>query len=371
MASLRPQARYPNRPIKNILILEYLAGEATGAMYVTARMDDDETAMTRFVDISGQSDFGWIARQVAKRAYGFSMPGRTISADEIDDYLVDGTYVIIVRYITRKWCNILAQNADRLAGVAFLLDDLYDEILTDRTVPWRHKLEMLYLYFQHVRKLSKLCSELWVSTPKLLDHYRAPGVRLVEASFIPPVTLQRKDPLVIFYHCDIANHQAEVEWLVAIVRKVQELHAGTIFEISGDQRVAQEYRTIDRVRIVNRVSWSSYLAYASTGHFDIGLAPLLDTKFNQGRSTAKFFDITRTGAAGIYSNVPPYRDTIRNGIDGLLVDNKPDHWISAISQLVDDADRRKSIANAAGETCQAHVSVEKGLVRFIDDGRPG
>ncbi|MGK3539499.1 hypothetical protein ACSLOP_30130, partial [Escherichia coli] len=47
--------------------------------------------------------------------------------------------------------------------------------------------------------------------------------------------------------------------------------------------------------------------HSAKGNFsqqaDIGLAPLLMSKFNAARGGVKFYDFVRMGAAGIYSNV--------------------------------------------------------------------
>ena len=47
----------------------------------------------------------------------------------------------------------------------------------------------------------------------------------------------------------------------------------------------------------------------------------------------KFYDYARMGAAGIYTDVEPYRGFVRDGVDGLLLPNEPARWIDAIAGL--------------------------------------
>jgi hypothetical protein len=82
--------------------------------------------------------------------------------------------------------------------------------------------------------------------------------------------------------------------------------------------------------------WENYLTFTASQPADIGLAPLLPGAFNAARGAVKFYDYARMGAAGIYTDVEPYRGFVRNGVDGLLLPNEPQRWIDAIAALAQD-----------------------------------
>ena len=69
--------------------------------------------------------------------------------------------------------------------------------------------------------------------------------------------------------------------------------------------------------------------------------------FNAARGPTKFYDYARMGAAGLYSDVAPYRGFVRDGVDGLLLDNDPERWAEAILALALDAEKRAGLAAAA------------------------
>jgi hypothetical protein len=52
-------------------------------------------------------------------------------------------------------------------------------------------------------------------------------------------------------------------------------------------------------------------------------------------------------AEQIYTDVEPYRGFIRNGIDGVLLDNDPGLWARTIMELAADTPRRRQMAAAA------------------------
>ena len=80
---------------------------------------------------------------------------------------------------------------------------------------------------------------------------------------------------------------------------------------------------------------------------DIVLNPIIKSKFNNYRSPTKFFDTTRLGAVGIYSNSEPFSNFINDNYDGILLDNNIDLWISNISYLIDNNEERKRIFSNA------------------------
>ena len=74
---------------------------------------------------------------------------------------------------------------------------------------------------------------------------------------------------------------------------------------------------------------------------DIVLNPILNSKFNSFRSSTKFFDTTRLGAVGIYSENSPYSRFIKDNYDGLLLDNNINLWCQNIYYLLDNPKKRK------------------------------
>ncbi|MFC3799809.1 glycosyltransferase [Cohnella sp. GCM10012308] len=97
--------------------------------------------------------------------------------------------------------------------------------------------------------------------------------------------------------------------------------------------------------------------------WDIGLAPLPETEFHACKYFNKFLEYGAIEAAGIYSNVDPYRFVIRHNTNGLLINNDPDSWIKGISKLIEDEELRNKIKRNAFEQLNSaftseHIAIE-------------
>ena len=108
--------------------------------------------------------------------------------------------------------------------------------------------------------------------------------------------------------------------------------------------------------------------------WDIALAPLRDTPFNRAKSDIKFLDYAALGAAGIYSHLPVYAETVRHGETGLLAANDAQSWAAAIQTLIEQPDlrvelaanarrylfRERILAHRAGEWADALEAIGQG-----------
>jgi hypothetical protein len=102
------------------------------------------------------------------------------------------------------------------------------------------------------------------------------------------------------------------------------------------------------------MSWPDYQDYLASVRYQVGLAPLLDTPYNRARSHTKLYQITRAGAAGVFSNVIPYSAKIIDGQTGVLSENHRYQWVRTIVSLLRDPSRRKTIHDNARAWCQEH-----------------
>ena len=75
----------------------------------------------------------------------------------------------------------------------------------------------------------------------------------------------------------------------------------------------------------------------------IGIIPLDDTLFSSCKSAIKFWHYTACGISTIASNVKPYSNTIQNSITGILVDNEPELWCSAIAEMISNYKKRQQM----------------------------
>lgn len=260
------------------------------------------------------------------------------------DALPAGSFVVIVRYLNSAWADYLRRHQQQLSGVAYFMDDDLPAARGAAELPLRYRYKIHRLFHRQRAALAALCSEIWVSTPQLAEKYAA-----VHPLLLPPAPLvpsETAQPLVYFYHGS-ASHQAELRWLRDIVAAVQEDDPRLTFIAVGDKTVRRLYASLPRTLVLHPMEWETYRDSLPALNHHIGLAPLRPGQFNGGRSTTRFFDFTRLGAAGVYADTPPYAGFIRHGQDGLLLPDSDEAWHRAILELAASPPLRAALASNA------------------------
>lgn len=255
--------------------------------------------------------------------------------------------VVFVRYVSKVWQRWIRQHQTQVQRLIYFMDDDLFDLSAFSGLPWRYRYKLARLAYSRRKWLQQSQAELWVSTPFLQQKYLAWQPRLVQAC-LPPA---RGQQLTLFYHGS-ASHQQEIEWLLPVVEEVFRAEQQLSFEIIGGAEVNALYRRLDRVHVLHPMSWPAYQALLARGQRDIGLAPLLAGRFNQARSYTKFFDITRAGAVGLYSEGSIYQQVVQHDDNGLLLPNEPQRWADAIVDLVRQPERRQRLQQQAVESCQ-------------------
>ena len=87
--------------------------------------------------------------------------------------------------------------------------------------------------------------------------------------------------------------------------------------------------------------------------WDVAIAPLEDDAFTSCKSDLKYLDYGALGIPGVFSDVRPYRDTVRHGETGLLAANDEKAWADALEEIVGDAALRARLAGAPAPKCTA------------------
>jgi glycosyltransferase involved in cell wall biosynthesis len=95
------------------------------------------------------------------------------------------------------------------------------------------------------------------------------------------------------------------------------------------------------------VEYTRFLPWFTQQHWDIALAPLIDSRFTRCKSDIKFLDYSALGAAGIYSRVPAYESSVRHLETGWVTDNTIEAWQRALEELISSNDLRRDLAQRA------------------------
>jgi glycosyltransferase involved in cell wall biosynthesis len=112
-------------------------------------------------------------------------------------------------------------------------------------------------------------------------------------------------------------------------------------------------------------SWVDVLEYyncLTAMDFDIGIAPLEDTPYNNSKSPLKFIEYGMLGIPGVYSPTPPY-DTVEHLETGLKPKkNRYREWYRWLEYLIENPDERVRI----GMNARNHVLEHNEGYKMID-----
>ncbi|WP_444932171.1 glycosyltransferase family 1 protein [Microbulbifer sp. SSSA002] len=252
---------------------------------------------------------------------------------------IKNTKFIFVRYIPRKWQSLIDKNGAKIPEVYFFIDDDLFDWQAFLTMPIRYQTKIIRYSWSKQSWLKSIGAKLLVSTPYLQGKYTDWNPELLHAKSLK---IERDNSLSIFYHGS-ASHLDDIRWLKPIVSEVLKQNSRLTFEVIGGSGVNRLFNDIPRVQVLHPMKWPTYISLLKKPGRSIGLAPLLDKPFNRARSHTKFFDITQSGAVGIYAAGDIYGRIVRHLENGLLLPMKPSLWIDGILQLAEDEALRENL----------------------------
>jgi len=94
---------------------------------------------------------------------------------------------------------------------------------------------------------------------------------------------------------------------------------------------------------------------------DIGLAPLLENRFNSSKSAVKFYEYATVGAATLASKVTPYKQEV-----GYCAKNTTKDWIKKLERLIVDEPFRKKLAEKQGKWVKENRDINKVVDKWVD-----
>lgn len=146
------------------------------------------------------------------------------------------------------------------------------------------------------------------------------------------------------------------ELLGDVLRQVKREHGRNVdFVFCGaEPRVAAD---VGARRFGFEPDFASWRRRALDLRVAVGLAPLPEGDFQRFKYWNKYLEYGSLGIAGVYSDVPPHADVVRNGATGILCANEPAAWQAALDRLVAEPALRQRIGHAAYLDVEARFAV--------------
>jgi len=252
----------------------------------------------------------------------------------------EGSVVVIVRYTNARLISYLKEHRSKIKHLIYFMDDGLWDLKALFSLPPLYAWRLFKKAYIWKKSLLELGARLWVSTEYLAKKYSQYSPRVV---YPYPVGLENPEPSrsthkVVFYH-GTSSHKKEIKWLVELYRELssEELFLEAVLE----EKHFKNFRGVRNLLAPRPMDWRTYLTFSSLKYRTLGLVPLFDEEFNRGRSWVKFYDITRSGAVGIYSEHAPYANLIKEFRAGEVLPMDALLWKERIGELLSEDRRRK------------------------------
>ena len=258
--------------------------------------------------------------------------------------------IILVRYIPFNLFLNLIFLKIKSKKIFLILDDNLLDLNIFSEIPFLYKLKIFFNIYCYRFLFFLFINEVWVTNIQLAEKVR---LKLLNSKIkIKLLTLNpyQSNHSKTFYkiaYLGTSSHTKELKWLKILFEEIQRKRGDCLIEIYLNTKWRNYFRSIPRIKVMYPLDWETFFIDTSIGKVDIVLNPIFSSNFNSYRSPTKFFDITRLGAVGIYSNTKPFCDFINNNNDGILLENNIESWIENIFFLLDNLEVREKILTNA------------------------
>lgn len=155
-----------------------------------------------------------------------------------------------------------------------------------------------------------------------------------------PTPIPRDGSGVVIGWAGSSTHLTDLMEVRGVIETVLDRAPYARLEIAGLTKPPFEH---DRVSVIEPVGLDDYPALLS--RFDIGLAPLADTRFNRAKSDLKYLEYAAVGIPTIASATGTY-SSVSHGLTGYLARNGKD-WVKWLGLLVSNGQLRRTMGRAA------------------------
>lgn len=197
---------------------------------------------------------------------------------------------------------------------------------------------------------------------------------LDERLFIPgPLAPAPPRSTVTIGYMGTLTHEADLRMVLAPLRALLVRHAGRVrLELVGGaagRRMASLFDGLPfRMRDPgNEDPYPRFVPWMRAHlRWDVAIAPLEDDAFTRGKSDLKYLDYAALGIPGVFSDVRPYRISVRHRETGLLAKNEPEAWAEALEEIVGDGALRARLAKEASAEVYASRMLRTNATKWSD-----
>ncbi len=113
------------------------------------------------------------------------------------------------------------------------------------------------------------------------------------------------------------------------------------------------------------IEWSFESEIDDLGGMDIGLMPVPQGEWEQGKVGFKAIQYSGVAAVPVVSSTGSGNEVVLHGTTGLVVDNDKKSWVDALSSLLDEPSKLEEMGRAAREHIDSYFSVRSQVPTYM------
>lgn len=304
---------------------------------------------------------------------------KRITLDMFKDYDV----VVVQRVISQSQLDFIKQLKKMKKIVIQEIDDNLYDVATDNPF---HKAMKGSNYKDIFRQSLKIVDFLHVTTQELKDIFVKLSKVDEKKVYVFPNAIDTSHPLIdenynrrneaptdkiIFGWQGGSSHTSDLKYL-NFIPEILDKYPNTMFAFCSHRKLFDDNFSHlmkthkNRVIMIEPVqdTFDNFPNLPSL--FDIGLAPLKDTRFNDCKSYLKCLEYGAWGIPTICSVNPDYQrfNEITNGLN-VMVKNDKKEWVEAISKMIEDETYRKEMGMKVKQMVRNELALkEVNKMRF-------
>ena len=272
--------------------------------------------------------------------------------------------------------------------MVYEIDDLLEHVTPDNPC-YAEETKYHAGYAGRMRELMRACRLVTCTTPRLADEMRriTPDVRVVpngvdlalwgagEVRTAQPPEAQMEtssaaDPVPppdanvrIGWLCS-RNHVADSDILIKPFKIIAKRHPHVTVVMAGAFYPKLKEALGDRLEFHNGVPLTRYPEFARRLRLDIGVAPLVGTRFDAGKSPLKLLEYSALGIPGLASYVGPYKDVDCLGSQSGLTSAQ--RWVDALDHLIRHPSAREAVAATQRRVMSERFTLQHSSDAWLD-----
>jgi glycosyltransferase involved in cell wall biosynthesis len=175
---------------------------------------------------------------------------------------------------------------------------------------------------------------------------------------VPRPELRGKEKVIIGWSGSISTIK-HFESLLGVLVRIQDKYKEKVgFKIIG--QTGYQNKLLD----IESVPWTESSEVDELNTMDIGIMPLPDDQWTQGKCGLKGLSYMACEVATVMSNVGVNSEIIESGINGYLATSEIE-WFDILSLLIEDKKLREELGKKGRESVLKHYSVEANKDKYL------